>query len=192
MNKRKVEVFSAGCPACAETVKLIQEYRRLFLRSRGAGHEQLEVATKARQYGVKTVPAVAINGKLQVVTAAGPNRGGTEECRPWRRCVRREIAGPGSKMSASAGFASSRANISHLLPGPAWKPSLADSTPRGLIRGLGGAHWADRSRLHDPLTNGIVTLFMGCWWIGLQGAFLLASLMAFIALSPPSLRTRRS
>jgi len=24
-NKRKVEVFSAGCPACVETVKLVQQ-----------------------------------------------------------------------------------------------------------------------------------------------------------------------
>ena len=73
-NKRKVEVFSAGCPACAETVKLVQHIACSSCEVEVLDMNQPEVATKARQYGVKTVPAVAINGKLAgCCTGAGPN-----------------------------------------------------------------------------------------------------------------------
>ena len=74
MNKRKVEVFSAGCPACAETVKLVQQIACSSCEVEVLDMNKLEVATKARQYGVKTVPAVAINGKLAICCAGeGPN-----------------------------------------------------------------------------------------------------------------------
>jgi glutaredoxin 3 len=73
-NKRKVEVFGAGCPACAETVKLVQQIACPSCEVEVLDMNKPEVATKARQYGVKTVPAVAINGKLaSCCTGAGPN-----------------------------------------------------------------------------------------------------------------------
>jgi glutaredoxin len=73
-NKRKVEVFSAGCPACVETVKLVQQIACSSCEVEVLDMQIPEVATKARQYGVKTVPAVAINGKLaSCCSGAGPN-----------------------------------------------------------------------------------------------------------------------
>lgn len=73
-DKRKVEVFSAGCPACAETVKLVQRIACSSCEVEVLDMNQPEIATKAMQYGVKTVPAVAINGKLASCRAgAGPN-----------------------------------------------------------------------------------------------------------------------
>ena len=73
-NKRKVEVFTAGCPACAETVKLVKEIACSSSEVEVLDMHKPEVATKAKQYGVKTVPAVAINGKLASCCAgAGPN-----------------------------------------------------------------------------------------------------------------------
>jgi glutaredoxin len=63
-TKKKVEVFSAGCPACKETIEVIK-------RLAGSSHEVVvhdmnksEVASKAERYGVHSVPAVAIDGKL--------------------------------------------------------------------------------------------------------------------------------
>lgn len=73
-NKRKVEVFSAGCPACAETVKLVQQIACPSCEVEVLDMNRPEVATKAKQYGVKTVPAVAINGKLaSCCTSGGPD-----------------------------------------------------------------------------------------------------------------------
>lgn len=61
---KTVEVFSAGCQTCKETVELVK-------RLAGSGHEVVvhdmqkpEVASKAKQYGVRSVPAVVIDGKV--------------------------------------------------------------------------------------------------------------------------------
>ena len=73
-QKRKIEVFSAGCPACAGTVKLVQQIACSSCEVEVLDMNKPDVATKARQYGVKTVPAVAINGTLaSCCTGAGPN-----------------------------------------------------------------------------------------------------------------------
>jgi glutaredoxin len=73
-NKRKVEVFSAGCPACDEAVKLVQQIACSSCEVEVLDMNKPEVAKKAKQYGVKTVPAVAINGKLAICcTGTGPN-----------------------------------------------------------------------------------------------------------------------
>jgi glutaredoxin len=60
---KTVEVFSAGCPTCKETVELVK-------RIAGSGHEVVvhdmhksEGASKAKQYGIRSVPAVVIDGK---------------------------------------------------------------------------------------------------------------------------------
>jgi hypothetical protein len=62
--KRKVEVFSAGCPACDETVALV---RRAACPSCDVSVLDLHdpaVAQRARALGVRSAPAVVIDGKL--------------------------------------------------------------------------------------------------------------------------------
>jgi glutaredoxin len=63
-RKRKIEVFSAGCSACHEAVDLVR-------RIAGSSHEvevvdmhKHEVASRAKEYGIRSVPAVVIDGKL--------------------------------------------------------------------------------------------------------------------------------
>ena len=73
-NKRTVEVFSAGCPACEPTVQLVKSIACPSCDVQVLDMHQPDVAAKAKQYGVKTVPAVAIDGKLaSCCTAAAPN-----------------------------------------------------------------------------------------------------------------------
>jgi glutaredoxin 3 len=72
--KRKIEVFSAGCSACDDTVALI---RSIACSSRDIEvldmHDAV-VAAKAKSYGVRTVPAVAVDGRLAACCAgSGPN-----------------------------------------------------------------------------------------------------------------------
>ncbi len=62
--KRKIEVFSAGCTACDETITLVNriacgscEVEVLDMRDRA-------VAERAKGYGVRRVPAVVVNGRL--------------------------------------------------------------------------------------------------------------------------------
>lgn len=60
---KKIEVFSAGCSACTETIEMV---KRLAGKHEVVIHDMngSEVATKAKSYGVRTVPAVVIDGKL--------------------------------------------------------------------------------------------------------------------------------
>ena len=74
MAKRIVEVFTAGCPCCDDTVKMVQslicpscDLQILDMRS------DKEAQAKAKQYGVKRVPAVAVNGKLAECCQSGVN-----------------------------------------------------------------------------------------------------------------------
>jgi len=65
MAQRTVEVFTAGCPCCEEAVKLIQglacgscDVQVFNVRTDAAAQ------AKARNYGVRRVPAVAVDGRL--------------------------------------------------------------------------------------------------------------------------------
>ena len=64
MAKREVEVFSAGCSACEETIALVNE-----IACPSCGIEVLDmrdatVAARAEALGIRSVPAVVIDGQL--------------------------------------------------------------------------------------------------------------------------------
>lgn len=63
-TKRKVEIFSAGCPACEEAVNLVNQLACPSCEVTVLDMRKSDVAQKAKTLGVKSVPAVAINGKL--------------------------------------------------------------------------------------------------------------------------------
>jgi glutaredoxin len=70
---KKIEVFSAGCSTCKETIELV---KRLAGNHEVVIHDmnKSEVATKAKGYGVRSVPAVVIDGKLASCCAGrGPD-----------------------------------------------------------------------------------------------------------------------
>lgn len=72
--KRQVEIFTAGCPACNETVQLVQSIVCEPCDVAVLDMNDAAVAERAKEIGVRTVPAVAINGKLAgCCTGAGPN-----------------------------------------------------------------------------------------------------------------------
>ena len=60
---KKVEVFSAGCSVCRETIEMV---KRLAVSHDVVIHDmnKSEVAKKAKGYGVRSLPAVVIDGKL--------------------------------------------------------------------------------------------------------------------------------
>ncbi len=73
-QKRKVEVFSAGCPACEPTVQLVKSIACPSCDGQALDMHKPEVAARAKQYGVTTVPAVVIDGKLAgCCVGAGPD-----------------------------------------------------------------------------------------------------------------------
>lgn len=64
MEKRKIEIFSAGCPACDETVQLVNSIACSSCDVQVLDMRQTDVAAKAKEYGIRSVPAVVIDGKL--------------------------------------------------------------------------------------------------------------------------------
>lgn len=83
MAKRQIEVFTAGCPVCEPAVRLVQELAcpdcqvtihdlhrmgEAFTGEAGPGE-------RAAGYGVKTLPAVVVEGQLvSCCENSGPTR----------------------------------------------------------------------------------------------------------------------
>jgi glutaredoxin len=62
--KHKIEIFSAGCQTCKDAIAAVHKLA-------GSEHEvvvhdmhQHEIASRAAHHGVKSLPAVVIDGKL--------------------------------------------------------------------------------------------------------------------------------
>jgi glutaredoxin len=63
-RRRKIEIFTAGCPACHEAEALVR-------RVAGANHDieihdmhQAHVAARAKQLGIRSLPSVVVDGQL--------------------------------------------------------------------------------------------------------------------------------
>jgi glutaredoxin len=63
-TKRKIEIFSAGCPVCEATVSRVKEMACPSCEISVLDMKDAEVAKRAEGLGVRSVPAVAIDGKL--------------------------------------------------------------------------------------------------------------------------------
>jgi glutaredoxin len=73
---RKIEVFSAGCAVCEDTVALINRIACPSCEVEILDMHQPDVAAKAKRYGIRSVPAVAVNGRLADCCAGrGPDEG---------------------------------------------------------------------------------------------------------------------
>ena len=74
MTTRKIEVFSAGCPLCKDTVELVNRLACPSCDVTVVDTQDIQGASRARDLGVKSVPAVAINGQLAgCCTGCGPD-----------------------------------------------------------------------------------------------------------------------
>ncbi len=74
VNTRIIEVFSAGCPACQETVDLVNSVACPSCEVSILDMNDAAVASRAKQLGVRSVPAVVIDGKLADCSAGrGPD-----------------------------------------------------------------------------------------------------------------------
>ena len=70
-NKRKIEIFSAGCPVCDEAVQTINRITCPSCETEVLDMSQPEVAARAKQLGISRVPAIVIGGQLAACCAAG-------------------------------------------------------------------------------------------------------------------------
>jgi glutaredoxin len=74
--KRKVEIFSAGCPLCRDAVELVRRIACPSCEVQVLDMKDPAVAERAKELGIRTVPAVVVGGKLSDCCAG---RGPEEE-----------------------------------------------------------------------------------------------------------------
>ena len=63
-TRRKVEVYSAGCPACDDAIKLVQGIACPSCDVSVLDMNDPDVARRAQSLGINSVPAVVIDGKV--------------------------------------------------------------------------------------------------------------------------------
>ena len=63
-TKRTIEIFSAGCPACEKTVAKIREAACPSCEVTVLDMNDAAVAERAKGLGVRSVPAVLVEGRL--------------------------------------------------------------------------------------------------------------------------------
>lgn len=67
MARKKVEIFTSGCPVCESTVDLVERLAcpscEVIIYDLTKDNKK-EIQDKAAFYGIERIPAVAVNGKL--------------------------------------------------------------------------------------------------------------------------------
>lgn len=63
-QKRQIEVFSAGCPACEEAIETVKRIACSSCEVHVLDMHDQAVASKAASYGINRVPSVVVDGKL--------------------------------------------------------------------------------------------------------------------------------
>jgi hypothetical protein len=62
--KHKIEIFSAGCATCKETIEMARKIARADHDIQIHDMHQHDVASRAKQHGIRSLPAVMIDGQL--------------------------------------------------------------------------------------------------------------------------------
>lgn len=76
MIKRKIEVFTSGCPVCQPTVDLVKKIAcpscEVIVYDLNKGCDTNQCRDKAEMLNITRLPAVAVNGRLLECCKAGP------------------------------------------------------------------------------------------------------------------------
>lgn len=63
-TKRKIEIFSASCPACEDAIKLVNSIACDSCEITVLDMQDRAVAQRAKTLGIERIPAVVVDGKL--------------------------------------------------------------------------------------------------------------------------------
>lgn len=63
-DKCKIEIFSAGCPVCDDAVEMVKGIACQSCEVNVLNMKESAVAERAKSLGIRSIPAVVIDGKL--------------------------------------------------------------------------------------------------------------------------------
>jgi glutaredoxin len=72
-DKRQIEVFIAGCPVCDDAISLVNRIACPSCEVTTLDMRTSEVADRAKALGVRSIPAVVIDGKVADCCQKGVN-----------------------------------------------------------------------------------------------------------------------
>ena len=73
-HTRHIEIFSAGCQVCEDTISLVKRLACSSCEVTILGMKDQAVSSRATQLGIRTVPAVVVDGQLADCCAgSGPS-----------------------------------------------------------------------------------------------------------------------
>ena len=73
-KKRKIEIFSADCPICEDTVKTVKAIACSSCEIIILNMKNPQVAKRAKELGIRSLPGVVIDGQLAACCAGrGPD-----------------------------------------------------------------------------------------------------------------------
>lgn len=78
-TKRRIEIFSAGCQACDNAIQMIEKIACDSCEITVQDMNDPSVANRAREFGVRQVPAVVMDGQLAQCCASGLNEASLRE-----------------------------------------------------------------------------------------------------------------
>lgn len=62
--KHTIEIYSAGCSTCKETIEMVKKLAGSEQEVRVHEMQQGDTAARAKKLGIRSLPAVVVNGKL--------------------------------------------------------------------------------------------------------------------------------
>ena len=71
-KKRKIEIFSAGCPACDAAVETVRRIACPSCEVEVLDMHRPATAARAATLGISRVPAIVIDGAISNCCASGP------------------------------------------------------------------------------------------------------------------------
>jgi len=64
MTRRKIEIFTAGCSVCNDVVEMVKKNACESCEVSVLDMHKPEVSERAKKLGIRSVPAVVIDGKV--------------------------------------------------------------------------------------------------------------------------------
>lgn len=70
-TKRQIEIFSAGCPVCDDTIALVKQLACPSCEITVLDMNDQAVSSRAKTLEIRTIPAVVVDGQLAEYCAEG-------------------------------------------------------------------------------------------------------------------------